>query len=78
VTDAEQARKRRPAYWFASRRRFFLTNLGPVRTVLADLLWTAGYATYSVRRVLQRKPRVDPDRLLRDFVRHNFLPGGKR
>jgi GT2 family glycosyltransferase len=75
VTDVAVARqKRRPAYWFDSRHRFFLTNYGRARTVLADLVWASAFATYRVRRVLQRKPDVDPRLLLWDFVRYNFLP----
>ena len=75
VTDIKHARKRRPAYWFDSRRRFFLTHYGRARTFLADLCWTAGYAQWRVRRVLSRKPDRDPARLLSDFVRYNFLGG---
>jgi N-acetylglucosaminyl-diphospho-decaprenol L-rhamnosyltransferase len=73
VTDAKQARKRRPAYWFASRRRFFLKNYGRVRTLLADLAWATSYGTYRLRRPIQRKPDTDPQYLLRDFVRYNLL-----
>ncbi|CAN5803126.1 glycosyltransferase family 2 protein [soil metagenome] len=64
---------RRPAYWFHSRRRYFRTHLGPVRARLANLAWALGFATFRVRQVLQRKSDTDPPRLLRDFLRHNFL-----
>jgi N-acetylglucosaminyl-diphospho-decaprenol L-rhamnosyltransferase len=75
VTDVAVAKqKRRPPYWFQSRRRFFLTNHGRARTVLADLAWSSAFATYRVRRFLQRKPDTDPRLLLWDFLRHNFLP----
>src|SRR5204863_2390861 len=45
VTDTRQVTKRRPKYWFDSRRRYFLVNHGAVKTALADLVWTAGYVT---------------------------------
>ena len=73
VTDLARPRKRRPAYWFHARRRFFLTHHGRARTVLANLAWASAYATYRVRRFLQRKPDADPESFLRDFVRYNFL-----
>lgn len=73
VTDKAARRKRRPGYWFRARRHFFRSNYGPVRATLADLAWASGYATYRVRRVLQRKPDRDPEKLLLDFLRHNFL-----
>lgn len=67
-------KKRRPAYWFVARRRFFLRNYGRARTLAADLAHATAYATYRVRRFLQRKPDTDPKWMLRDFLRHNFLP----
>ncbi|MGE5756908.1 MAG: glycosyltransferase family 2 protein [Planctomycetaceae bacterium] len=70
-------RTRRPAYWFRSRRRYFLVHHGPVSTLLADLAWSLGFATFRVRQVVQRKPDHDPPRLLRDFLRHNFLRAGR-
>ena len=73
VTDAKQANKRRPGYWFESRRRFFVKNYGRLRAFMADLSWAAGFATYRARRVIQRKADVDPQYLLRDFIRYNFL-----
>jgi N-acetylglucosaminyl-diphospho-decaprenol L-rhamnosyltransferase len=69
----DRTRRRRPAYWFEARRRYFLNHLGRTRTFFADLAWSAGYATYQARAALQRKPKRDPDRLLRDFLRHSFL-----
>ena len=62
-----------PRYWFASRRRYFRKNHGRVHAFLADVVWTVGYATWRVRRRLQRKPDLDPPHLLRDFVAFNFL-----
>jgi N-acetylglucosaminyl-diphospho-decaprenol L-rhamnosyltransferase len=72
VTDVSQSRKRRPGYWFASRRRFFLTHHGRVRTALADILWATGFTLWRVRRAILRQPDNDPEHLLADFVRHNF------
>jgi GT2 family glycosyltransferase len=75
VTDVVVAqKKRRPKYWFAARRRFFLTNRGRLQTILADCAWASAFATYRVRRALQRKPDTDPRLLLWDFIRYNFLP----
>jgi GT2 family glycosyltransferase len=72
VTDRKRANRRRPAYWFDSRRRYFLKNHGRVKTFLADLAWSGGFATFRARQFLQRKPDTEPARLLRDFVQHNF------
>jgi hypothetical protein len=73
VTDAATSRRRRPDYWFRARRRYFLKNHGLIKTVAADLAWTSSYSIYRVRNALQRKPVRDPEKILWDFVRHNFL-----
>jgi GT2 family glycosyltransferase len=73
VTDPKAARRRRPGYWFLARRRYFLGNRGRAATLLADLAWATGHASYRLRRILQRKPEDDAQSLLWDFIRFNFL-----
>ncbi len=73
-TGVTSTRRRRPAYWFESRNRYFLRHLGRVRKTMADVAWTCGFAQWWVRRRLLRKPDPDPPYFLSDFVRHNFLP----
>jgi N-acetylglucosaminyl-diphospho-decaprenol L-rhamnosyltransferase len=76
-TSPKTSRRRKPAYWFEARRRYFLSHLGRARTILADLAWSIGYATYRIRRFILCKPDRDPDRLLRDFLHHSSLFGFK-
>ncbi|MEX0777509.1 MAG: glycosyltransferase family 2 protein [Phycisphaeraceae bacterium] len=78
VTDTRRAPRRRPAYWFESRRRFFLRNRGFFRTALADLAFAVGFATWRVRRRLQGKPDTDPPHMLWDFLRHSVWMHGPR
>lgn len=75
VDDRREPTRRRPTYWFASRRRYAMRHLGPARTALADLCWAAGFASYRLRRPMQGKPDTDPRRLLADFIGYNFGPG---
>ena len=70
------APKRRPVYWFQARRRFLLKNHGPAYTALVDAAFIAGFATWRVRRWVQRKPDTAPDHLLKDFLRHSVLRTG--
>jgi GT2 family glycosyltransferase len=72
--DRLRPRTRLPAYWFQSRRRYFLKNHGAVKTVVANLVWVLAYSTWRFRRILQRKPDRDPEGMLADFLRYNFLP----
>ena len=78
VTDEKKPKKRRPAYWFESRRRYFVSHLGRARAFAANTLWVLGHAVYRATVVARRKPANDPAMLLRDFIRYNFLPGGRR
>jgi GT2 family glycosyltransferase len=73
VTDETKPKKRRPAYWFESRRRYFLLHSGRVGTFLADSLWLMGHGLYKATAVLRKRPANDPEGLLGDFVRYNFL-----
>jgi len=76
VTDKKQPPRRRPVYWFDSRRRYFVKNHGRAYALLADMAWTAGMSVYRVRRLVQRKPDTDPPRFLSDFLRRSTLAQG--
>lgn len=76
VTKRDERPQRRPTYWFESRRRYFLKNHGWLYTALTDLVWTVGFTTWRLRRILQRKPDLDPPHLLGDFIRNSSLIKG--
>lgn len=73
VTDTKRAPKRRPTYWFDSRRRFFTKNYGWWYAVLTELVWASSFALWRVRRAIQRKPDTDPPQLLTDFIQNSVL-----
>ena len=52
ATGIKAAGQRRPPYWFASRRRFFVKAYGIGGLVLADLLWALGRTSLVLRRAL--------------------------
>ena len=67
---------RRPAYWFESRRRYFIKNHGALYAALADAFHLTGYSLWTLRQFLQRKENLDPPYYLWDFFRHSvFLKG---
>jgi len=76
VTDPHQQRRRRPGYWFESRRRYFVKSHGRGYASAADAAWASGYLLWRMRRRLQRKPDNDPSYLLRDFLRHSVFARG--
>lgn len=74
VTSAAGSTRRRPRYWFEARKLYFVTHHGRLGTVAANLLHLAAFASYRIRRLVQRKPDLDPRLMLWDLFRHNFLP----
>ena len=73
ITSDPRSQRRRPVYWFESRRRYYIKNHGRVYAMAADLLWLFGFAMWRLRRLIQRKPDHDPPGLLLDFARHSSL-----
>jgi N-acetylglucosaminyl-diphospho-decaprenol L-rhamnosyltransferase len=61
-TGIKVAARRRPAYWFASRRRFYVKTYGVGALFVADLLRLVGRSSYLVRKLLRlgQATRHDP------------------
>ncbi|MDJ0556747.1 MAG: glycosyltransferase family 2 protein [Microcoleaceae cyanobacterium MO_207.B10] len=73
VTNTKKPPKRRPQYWFDSRQRYFLKNYGWLYLAVADILWSTGFISWRMRRIIQRKPDNDPPKLLWDFLRNSVF-----
>jgi len=78
ITHDREDKRRFPDYWFESRRRFFLKNRGNVHAGLADVAFLAGYTTFRIRSVLQRKPNKEPPWFWYDFTSNCTLIKGFR
>ncbi|XAL98726.1 glycosyltransferase family 2 protein [Phycisphaeraceae bacterium D3-23] len=76
VTDLKKPQKRRPAYWFAARSRYFRRHHGVAGKLWIDLGWVSGRMFFKMMNTLRRKPTNDPPHLIRDYIRHNLIPGG--
>lgn len=77
VTNAADANRRRPPYWYASRRRYLRRHHGAFGALLVDAAHAVCFALWRARRVVQRKPDPDPERYLGDLVRYSMLGGAK-
>ena len=60
-TGIRIARRRRPAYWYTSRRRFFVKAYGVAGLFAADLLWALGRLSLVTRRALGLGGRTGKD-----------------
>ena len=76
VEPKDKPRKRRPAYWFESRRRYFVKNHSPLYAAMADAAWIVGYTLRLVRCKLTGIRDHDPQRFFRDFVSHSVFARG--
>ena len=77
VTEREGPARRLPAYWFESRRRYFVLNHGRAYAALTDALVVVGHCLRHARRIVQRRPDDGPPRFLTDFIRHSALFRGR-
>jgi GT2 family glycosyltransferase len=73
LSDNRKHRSRRPAYWFESRRRYFVKNHGWLYAAAADLAYLFAHATWRLRRFLQQKEDTDPPKLLTDSILHSVF-----
>lgn len=78
ATQVLEGRNRRPWYWFESRNHYFRKNHGRLYGLVANLVWTLGFATWRIRQIVQRKPDPHPPHMLWDFVRFSFFDGARR
>lgn len=72
--------KRRPQYWFNSRRYFYCKNYGRLYFAFVDLTVVIALSIFKLRAAIQRKESNDPPHLLQDYARNSLFlsPKGKR
>lgn len=68
----EGKHERVPQYIFDSRSRYFCKNHGYLVACLADAAWMTGYSLWRLRRLIERKPNNDPQRLWFDSLRNSW------
>lgn len=85
ATGIKSVLRRRPSYWYASRRRYFVKHFGIVGLIFADLLWALGRTSLFVRRVLrlgtggqQQDPKWFAFDLLWGDLKSLFIPSNAR
>lgn len=70
VTGQQQERRRMPAYWFESRRRYFEQARGPAYALMADLACVAGTLLWHLARLVRLRPNTDPPHFITDVLTH--------
>ena len=78
VKALQKAKKRMPAYFYASRSRFLYQAHGRAGLILANLLWHLGRGIAQARRVLGRPAPPAAEAEARDLWINAFSPLGPR
>ena len=73
-----RAHRRRPAYWFHSRARFFAKRYNMVGRCLADAAWLVGHGLLRFRTTLLCQPHRLEQNLISDFVRFTYFSEAAR
>lgn len=76
VTKSAGRPKRRPAYWFESRRRYFARNYGLLYTAWTDALTIIGLMLFKLRMFLLRRADDLPPYFVRDMIAHSVFVKG--
>lgn len=64
--------QRMPAYWFASRRHYFVKNHGRLYAAVALAARLAGGCIHTLRSALGGRPRQDAPQFYTDLLRHGL------
>jgi N-acetylglucosaminyl-diphospho-decaprenol L-rhamnosyltransferase len=73
VTDTRQGTQRLPAYWFESRRRYYILAFGPWRATAIDLVALLANSIGHLKRLVQGRRRAGVPHYIRDLIRHSVL-----
>ena len=73
LTDLRQGPQRLPAYWFESRRRYYVLAFGLWRAVGIDLVALVAISFGHLKRFCQGMRRAGVPHLTRDLLRHSVL-----
>jgi N-acetylglucosaminyl-diphospho-decaprenol L-rhamnosyltransferase len=73
VTERRTQPTRLPAYWFESRRRYFVVSFGVGHAILIDIVSLAAHSLGWLKRVVLRRRQTAIPHLIRDLLRHSVL-----
>jgi len=78
VTSPDAGSRRRPPYWFASRRRYFAVTFGVWQAMLIDVVALLASTLGFLKRLLLGRRRTAVSHYTRDLLRYSVLWPGNR
>jgi GT2 family glycosyltransferase len=73
VTDLRDGLKRLPAYWFASRRRYFAVTFGVGHAMAIDIVALLAYTLGWVKRIALGRRSTAVPHFIRDLLKYSVL-----
>ncbi len=73
ITGDSAGRKRLPAYWFASRRRYFATTFGVAYAIAIDVVAVLAYSLGALKAALLGSSPKTPPHFIRDLAAHSVI-----
>lgn len=73
VTDISGGMKRLPAYWFESRRRYFVMTFGVSHAIAIDIVALIAHSIGTIKRLLLLRHGRGVPFFLRDLMRHSVI-----
>ncbi|MBO0758251.1 MAG: glycosyltransferase family 2 protein [Bradyrhizobiaceae bacterium] len=73
VSNPKAVPERLPAYWFESRRRYFVANYGVAYAMIADVVALLAHGLGSLKRLVQGRRHRGTPYFLADLLRHSVL-----
>jgi N-acetylglucosaminyl-diphospho-decaprenol L-rhamnosyltransferase len=78
VTDLNLGPKRLPAYWFASRRRYFYVTFGRSRAMAIDVAAVIAQCLGWLKRLMRGRENTGTPHFIRDLLAHTILRPGNQ
>lgn len=73
ISGTRKPTRRRPQYWFDSRRHYYCKNFGRFYFTLCDIAAIAGLVIWKLRLLFQDKDSCDPPGLLKDIAANSIF-----
>jgi N-acetylglucosaminyl-diphospho-decaprenol L-rhamnosyltransferase len=73
VTEITARPRRRPAYWFESRRRYFAVNAGLAQAIFVDIVAICACFLGSIKRMILGRRQAGTPHYIRDLMDHSVI-----
>ncbi|MGH1485112.1 MAG: glycosyltransferase family 2 protein [Cellvibrionaceae bacterium] len=73
INDHKTQAKRKPKYWYESRRYFYMSNFGKLYFTAVDMALIFSHLVWRAKIKIQGQKNTAPLHYIRDILRHSYL-----